>query len=262
MTNLRTALAFPLLLTFATPPAVQHRPEETRFHHPERRPGPGQAPQDRRPEPGPSHSSHHTDGGRPSLMDPQGDRLPERPRGRDLEAAKDRTREFPRSRFEKGPSRPEMAPPMVRRREPLPAYQPPTRSRDEVRRWQQGTGWRRNAWAPHPTWGEHRAHHWEAEHRTWSQRGGYGGYCVPEPQFRRHFGDLNTFRLRARPVIYGGYPRFRYNGFWILIVDPWPEFWLEDWYLDDDLYIDYRLDGYYLFSRRHPGISLAVAITL
>ncbi|MBI3132542.1 MAG: hypothetical protein HYZ13_14600 [Acidobacteria bacterium] len=63
-------------------------------------------------------------------------------------------------------------------------------------------------------------------------------------------------------MIYGGYPRFRHHGFWILIVDPWPEFWLDTWYLDDDLYIDFTLDGYYLYSRRHPGISLAIAITL
>jgi hypothetical protein len=44
-----------------------------------------------------------------------------------------------------------------------------------------------------------------------------------------------------------GYPRFQYGGFSFMLVDPWPEYWAEDWYDTDDLYIDYD-DGYYLYG--------------
>src|SRR5689334_10204990 len=35
----------------------------------------------------------------------------------------------------------------------------------------------------HGYWTKHRASHWEAEHRTWEQRGGYNGYRVPDDRF-------------------------------------------------------------------------------
>jgi hypothetical protein len=61
-------------------------------------------------------------------------------------------------------------------------------------------------------------------------------------------------------VIRNGYPYFSWGGYGWLILDPWPEFWVETWYADEDLYIDYD-DGYYLFSRRHPGFGLAITVT-
>jgi hypothetical protein len=63
-------------------------------------------------------------------------------------------------------------------------------------------------------------------------------------------------------VIYQGYPRFRCGGYWFLIVDPWPEFWLDDWYRTDEVYIDFFGDGYYLFNPRYPGIRVAVTVFL
>ena len=41
----------------------------------------------------------------------------------------------------------------------------------------------------------------------------------------------------------------------------WPEFWSDHWYANDDVYIDYN-DGYYLHNRRHPGVSLAISVSL
>jgi hypothetical protein len=61
-------------------------------------------------------------------------------------------------------------------------------------------------------------------------------------------------------MIHMGYPRFRYGNQWFLIVDPWPEFWSDRWYVDDDVYIDYS-DGYYLYNRRHPGIAVAISVS-
>jgi len=62
-------------------------------------------------------------------------------------------------------------------------------------------------------------------------------------------------------MIHMGYPRFRYGNYWFLIVDPWPEFWSENWYADDDVYVDYN-DGYYLQNRRHPGVSIAISVSM
>lgn len=61
-------------------------------------------------------------------------------------------------------------------------------------------------------------------------------------------------------MIVGGYPRFQYGGYWFSLIDPWPEYWANDWYESDDVYIDYVGDGYYLYNRRHPGIAIALNV--
>ena len=138
---------------------------------------------------------------------------------------------------------------------------PPQRSREQARGWEQQKGWRsQGAWEEHHSWREHRAHQWQDEHRTWVERGGYGGYYIPQDQFRLRFGNQHWFRIHTRPSIYGGYPRFQYGGFWFTLVDPWPEFWSETWYSNDDVYLDYN-DGYYLYNRRHPGFGIAVTVS-
>jgi hypothetical protein len=89
-------------------------------------------------------------------------------------------------------------------------------------------------------WQQHRARSWQAEHRTWQQRGGYNGYRIPEDHFRGQFGRNHRFRINSLSLeIFGGYPRFQYSGFWFSIVDPWPEYWSDGWYENDDVYIDY-----------------------
>jgi hypothetical protein len=67
--------------------------------------------------------------------------------------------------------------------------------------------------------------------------------------------------MNSRPTIYMGYPRFSYGGFQFLLLDPWPEYWGEDWYNTDDVYIDYD-DGYYLYNRRSPYERLAISVVL
>jgi hypothetical protein len=62
--------------------------------------------------------------------------------------------------------------------------------------------------------------------------------------------------------MYLGYPRFEYGGYSFLLVDPWPEYWSDNWYASDDLYVDYDNDGYYLFDRNYPQVRLAVTIAL
>jgi len=119
----------------------------------------------------------------------------------------------------------------------------------------------KGGWQGHSTFQQSRSQNWSSDHRDWAQRGGYGGYYIPQARFNLSFGSRHWFRIRARPAMYMGYPRFSYSGLSFMLVDPWPVSWAENWYATDDVYIDYH-DGYYLYNRRHPGIGLAITVAL
>jgi hypothetical protein len=138
--------------------------------------------------------------------------------------------------------------------------QQPQRPEQQARAWQQNRGWlQQGGWEGHDTWQEGRARRWSTDHRTWAQRGGYGGYYIPQNRFNLYFGSRHFFRVRTRPVMYLGYPRFEYGGISFLLVDPFPEYWADNWYDVNDLYISYN-DGYYLHNRSYPQVRLAIAI--
>ena len=106
----------------------------------------------------------------------------------------------------------------------------------------------------HGVWQQRRARSWDSEHRTWQQRGGYNGYRIPDNYFRSYYGRDHWFRVYSLPfMMYGGYPRYQYRGYWISFLDPYPEYWGDNWYQNDDVYVDYYNDGYYLYNRRYPG---------
>ena len=110
-------------------------------------------------------------------------------------------------------------------------------------------------------WQQHRAQNWQADHRTWQERGGYSGYRIPEDHYHGHFGQYHSFRIYSHSMeIYEGYPRFQYNGYWFGVLDPWPESWSDDWYERDYVYIVYSNDGYYMYNRNHPGVGIAVSV--
>ena len=112
-------------------------------------------------------------------------------------------------------------------------------------------------------WQRQRAHDWKSEHRPWHARGGYHGYRIPEDRFRAHFGRRHWFRVHDVPVIVvQGSPRFQFGGYWFSVVDPCPETWSPAWYRTDDVYVDYVNDGYYMYNRRHPGIAIAINVSL
>jgi hypothetical protein len=63
-------------------------------------------------------------------------------------------------------------------------------------------------------------------------------------------------------MVESGYPRFRYGGYWLTLVDSYPEYWGDNWYETDDVYVDYYNDGYYLYNRgypKRPGVTLNIS---
>jgi hypothetical protein len=113
------------------------------------------------------------------------------------------------------------------------------------------------------SWTQNRAHNWKSEHRTWQQRGGYNGYRIPDDRYRGYFGESHSFRLYSEGVEFsGGLPRFQYGGLWFGFVDPWPEYWANDWYENDDVYVVYTDGGYYLYNRRYPRDAIAINVSL
>ena len=112
-------------------------------------------------------------------------------------------------------------------------------------------------------WQQHRAQSWQSDHRNWQQRGGYHGYRIPDDRFRGYFGPEHGFRIYGLPfLVVGGYPRFQYGGYWLSPVDPWPEYWANNWYDTDDVYVTYANNGYYLFNRRYPNVGIAISISV
>lgn len=112
-------------------------------------------------------------------------------------------------------------------------------------------------------WQDHRANNWQSDHRSWQQRGGYNGYRIPEARYGGFFGASHGFRIGGLPfMVIGGFPRFQYEGYWFSLVDPWPGDWGDDWYDTDDVYVSYQDNGYYLFNRRHPGIGIAISVSM
>jgi hypothetical protein len=176
-----------------------------------------------------------------------------------------------RNQGDQGQRRPQPPPQRTPSRSPARGGNPGDRARSYPPRiptqrqwqdWERQRSWRQNgAWRGQPTWQLGRARNWRVDHRTWVQRGGYGGFYIPWAQFSLSFGAERSFRIGPQPIIVDGYPRFQSGGFSFMMVDPWPEDWSPDWYANDDVYIDYD-DGYYLHNRRYPGVGIAVSVVM
>jgi hypothetical protein len=112
-------------------------------------------------------------------------------------------------------------------------------------------------------WQKHGSQNWASDHRSWQQRGGYHGYRIPDDRFRGSFGPSHDFRISGLPfLVVGGFPRFQYQGYWFSPVDPWPSDWGNDWYDNDDVYVNYVDNGYYLYNSRYPDVAIAINISL
>jgi hypothetical protein len=130
----------------------------------------------------------------------------------------------------------------------------------EWKSWQTSKSWKKHGgWPGAGHWKGNRAKNWKAEHRTWAQRGGYGGYVVPAAHYKERFGPGRTFVIRSEPTIYLGHPRFKQGGYTFLMVDPYPETWSPAWYRSEEVYI-VNNNGYYLVNRKRPGTPIAVMV--
>jgi hypothetical protein len=105
------------------------------------------------------------------------------------------------------------------------------------------------------------AHAQKTENVSHSQQahnfGGHGGGHIDDVHFRASFGNEHHFRMN-RPVIYEGYSRFNYGGYYFGFYDPWPS----DWGYSDDVYVDYIDGQYYLINPEHPGPRLTINVVL
>ncbi|MBK8792702.1 MAG: hypothetical protein IPN59_06000 [Holophaga sp.] len=170
----------------------------------------------------------------------------------------------PEARPQRRPEPPKLQPPP--KPQPLPRPQPPPSAQQRrpvpppishpPQQIQRG-----RAQDHHTLWQGRRATNWQMEHRSWQDRGGYNGYRIPDRTFHGSFGPNHRFRLHSYPVRFvGGFLRFQFGGFGFNVIDPWPEYWSDDWYENDEVYVDYTEDGYYLYNRRYPQDRIAISI--
>ena len=85
---------------------------------------------------------------------------------------------------------------------------------------------------------------------------GKGGH-IPDDKFRSSFGRSHTFHP-SRPTIVNNQPTFVYGGYSFIMVDPWPV----GWAYSDDCYIDYVDGEYFLFDVLHPGVRIALFVSM
>ena len=76
---------------------------------------------------------------------------------------------------------------------------------------------------------------------------------IPDDRYRAHFGDAHSFRM-IRPRMIDGYQRFQYSGYWFGYNEPWPA----DWMYNDQVYVEYVDNSYYLYNRSRPGIHITL----
>jgi len=239
----------------------RQEPQRQQPQQPQRQEPQHQQPQRQQPQP------QQPPRPQPQRQEPQ--RQPEAPRAQQIPPPSTRP-EAPRAQHPAAPA------PSTRPEAPRAQQAPPPSTRPEPPRAQHPAAPVQRAEAPRAprppegrevqhqaAWQTRRAGDWRQEHRSWQDRGGYGGYRIPQARYQVAFGPSHFFRLLSFPVLLvDGYPRFQYGGYWVSVLDPWPEYWEAGWYGNDDVYVDFAEGGYYLFNRRYPMDRLAVLISV
>ena len=122
----------------------------------------------------------------------------------------------------------------------------------------------RHEWREHEEHERHEARERERREHEWREHERHERYAwymehhrhhIPEDHFYARFGHEHPFVI-VRPVIVSGRPRFQYGGYWFVIGRPLPP----GWRYDDEVYVDFIDDGYYVCSPRHPGVHVSVDI--
>jgi hypothetical protein len=82
------------------------------------------------------------------------------------------------------------------------------------------------------------------------------GRRIDDQRFRSEFGPQHRFHVRRSDIENRRQPVFAYGGYTFQLAEPWPV----EWSYDDDCYIDYTDDDYYLYDPMHPGMRVALII--
>jgi hypothetical protein len=229
--GITTAVVLALAFGVTPPVLAQHEPEGGKQGHAQQQPG--------------GHEQ-----GRPEAQHTQQQRQPEH--------AQQQQHEQPQQQVQRNQQQHAQQQQQVQHNQQQHAHQ-----QQQARNWSQPQRSQRQQQVRQSAWQRHRSQNWQSDHRNWQQRGGYHGYRIPDDRYRGYFGPSHGFRINALPfMVVGGYPRFQYQGYWISTVDPWPDSWGNDWYDNDDVYVDYVDNGYYLYNRRYPSSGIAINITL
>ncbi len=80
---------------------------------------------------------------------------------------------------------------------------------------------------------------------------------IPDDKFRQNFGREHVTVIN-RPVIVEGRPSFQFGGYWFGISTAWPV----GWSYSDQVYVDYIDGEYFLFDVLHPGVRVALIVTM
>ena len=84
-------------------------------------------------------------------------------------------------------------------------------------------------------------------------QGNYAHGRISDDHYAANFGSEHRFHVNRREY---DSRRFQYGGYSFGFVDPWPG----DWGYDDDVYVVYVDDGYYMYDRVHPGVRISINI--
>jgi hypothetical protein len=82
------------------------------------------------------------------------------------------------------------------------------------------------------------------------------GMRIPEERFRASFGREHHFRVDRARIVNQAQPVFVYSGYSFELAEAWPA----EWGFDDECYVDYVDNDYYLYDVYHPGIRILVFV--
>lgn len=82
------------------------------------------------------------------------------------------------------------------------------------------------------------------------------GQRIPDDKFHAHFGREHHFHVQRAEIVNQAQPHFVYGGYTFQLDQAWPA----DWSYDDDCYVEYVGDNYYLYDLNHPGIQILVFV--
>jgi hypothetical protein len=84
---------------------------------------------------------------------------------------------------------------------------------------------------------------------------------IPDEKFRANFGRQHTFTvtrvIQTRTVV-ANQTTFVYGGYNFMFLDPWPAGWL----MTDMVYVDFIDGEYFLLDAMHPGVQVALFVSL